>query len=134
MNNNKKRIIEIEETKIEYEMESIDKFSNRKRHRFYNDDGTIETIISETIGEKRLSWKEKRDAFLKKTTEIEEKTDYYMLQYGKEHKFKCQLCISNVEYKGDRALEKHLKKDHEARITVEKYVDTMLSKLLGEKI
>ena len=129
MNNNRKRIIE-----IEYEMESIDKSSIRKRHRFYNDDGTIETIISETIGEKRLSLKEKRDAFLKKTTEIEQKTDDYMVQYGREHKFKCQLCISYVEYKGDKALEKHLKKDHDARITVEKYVDTMLSKLMVMKI
>ena len=129
MNNNRKRIIE-----IEYEMESIDKSSIRKRHRFYNDDGTIETIISESIDKKRLSWKEKRDAFLKKTTEIEQKTDDYMVQYGREHKFKCQLCISYVEYKGDKALEKHLKKDHDARITVETYVDTMLSKLLGVKI
>ena len=130
MNNNRKRIIE-----IEYEMESIDKSSIRKRHRFYNDDdGTIETIISESIDKKRLSWKEKRDAFLKKTTEIEQKTDYYMLQYGIEHKFKCQLCISDVEYKGDKALEKHLKKDHDARITVEKYVETMLSKLMVMKI
>ena len=129
MNNNRKRIIE-----IEYEMESIDKSSIRKRHRFYNDDGTIETIISESIGKKRLSWKEKRDAFLKKTTEIEQKTDDYIEQYGIEHKFKCQLCISDVEYKGDKALENHLKKDHDARITVETYVDTMLSKLLGVKI
>ena len=60
MNNNRKRIIE-----IEYEMKSIDKFSTIKRHRFYNDDGTFETIISEAIGEKRLSRKEKREAYLK---------------------------------------------------------------------
>ena len=56
MNNNRKRTIE-----IEYEMT----FSTIKRHRFYNDDGTFETIISEAIDEKRLSRKEKREAYLK---------------------------------------------------------------------
>ena len=131
MNNNRKRTIE-----IEYEMESIDNSSTIKRHRVYNDDdGTFETIISEVIVEKkRLSWKEKRDAYLNQQLDIEQKTDDHILQYGKEHKFKCQLfpCRhSNVKYKGDEALEKHLKEAHEARMTIEKYVDTMLNKLMG---
>ena len=129
MNNNRKRTIE-----IEYEMKSIDKFSTIKRHRFYNDDGTFETIISEAIDEKRLSRKEKREAYLNKLMEIEQKADDYILQYGREQKFKCQLCISYVKYKGDEALEKHLKKVHDARMTIEKYVETMLSKLMGGKI
>ena len=128
MNNNRKRTIE-----IEYEMKSIDKFSTIKRHRFYNDDGTFETIISEAIDEKRLSRKEKREAYLKNNGNWT-KTDDYIEQYGREQKFKWQLCISDVEYKDDKALEKHLKKDHDARITVEKYVETMLSKLMVMKI
>ena len=130
MNNNRKRTIE-----IEYEMKSIDKFSTIKRHRFYNDDGTFETIISEDIVEKkRLSWKDKRDAYINQLMEIEEKTDDYIFQYCSEQKFKCQLfpCHhSDVKYKGEEALEKHLKEAHEARMTVEKYVETMLSKLMG---
>ena len=131
MNNNRKRTIE-----IEYEMEAIENSSTIKRHRYYNDDdGTFETIISEVIVEKkRLSWKEKRDAYLNQQLDIEQKTDDHILQYGKEHKFKCQLfpCRhSNVKYKGDEALEKHLKEAHEARMTIEKYVDTMLNKLMG---
>ena len=129
MNKNRKRTIE-----IEYEIESIDNSSTIKRHRVYNDDGTFETIISEAIVEKkRLSRKEKREAYLKNNGNWT-KTDDYIEQYGREQKFKCQLCISDVEYKDDKALEKHLKKDHDARITVETYVDTMLSKLLGVKI
>jgi hypothetical protein len=130
MNNNRKR-----RTEIEYEMGSIDNSSTIKHHRVYNDDGTFETIISEVIVEKkRLSRKEKREAYLNQLMEIEQKTDDYIFQYGREQKFKCQLfpCHhSDVKYKGDEALEKHLKETHEARMTVEKYVDTMLSKLMG---
>ena len=130
MNNNRKR-----RTEIEYEMGSIDNSSTIKHHRVYNDDGTFETIISEVIVEKkRLSRKEKREAYLNQLMEIEQKTDDYIFQYGREQKFKCQLfpCRhSDVKYKGDEALEKHLKEAHEARMTVEKYVDTMLSKLMG---
>ena len=130
MNNNRKRTIE-----IEYEMEAIENSSTIKRHRVYNDDGTFETIISEAIVEKkRLSWKEKRDAYLNQQLDIEQKTDDHILQYGKEHKFKCQLfpCRhSNVKYNRLEALEKHLKEAHEARMTIEKYVDTMLNKLMG---
>ena len=70
MNNNRKRTIE-----IEYEMESIDNSSTIKRHRVYNDDdGTFETIISEVIVEKkRLSWKQKRDAYLNQQLDVEQK-------------------------------------------------------------
>ena len=75
MNNNRKRTIE-----IEYEMEAIENSSTIKRHRVYNDDGTFETIISEAIVEKkRLSWKEKRDAYLNQQLDIEQKTDDHIL-------------------------------------------------------
>ena len=65
---------------------------------------------------------------------LNKKTDEHIEEYVQEHKFKCQLfpCRhSNVKYKGDEALEKHLKEAHEARMTIEKYVDTMLNKLMG---
>ena len=132
MNNNRKR-----RTEIEYEMGSIDNSSTIKHHRVYNDDGTFETIISEVIVEKkRLSRKEKREAYLNQLMEIEQKTDDYIFQYGREQKFKCQLCngeTGNRIYNGDEALEKHLMKAHDG-MTGELYADNMLCKLMAMSI
>ena len=134
MNNNRKNERTIE---VDYEMESIGNSPTIKQHRIYNSNGTFETMTSEVIVEKmRLSMKKKREAYHKQLMDIEKKTDEFLFQYGRQQKFKCQLCngeTRNRIYNGDEALEKHLMKVHDG-MNGELYADNMLCKLMGMSI